>query len=459
MASNLANISVGGYDLNWLEDPPADLKCLICLCVARDPHQHPGDASNECGKVFCHGCITEYKRKKTTCPNCRRDLTLFKDSRSMSLYMNNRIVYKPFYVAGARDIKALKVKCSSLVNGCLWVRELGSLDAHLQSCDYALLPCTNECKIDNEIAFLRKDLEEHLTNDCPRRQYKCPLCQEKGEHQERTTTHLETCPKVEVPCPNNQCQDNIARCNVKAHRSRCEYEPVSCKYADVGCKVQPLRKDLKKHEEDVQLHLQVTVDKVLELTNNVALIEANAKMSMKLQDGTIYNVHTEWVKSLTNFTRTLRYCDFQQHKLDNIEFYTPPFYTSSKGYKMCVCVYANGFDEAKGTHVSLFAHLMKGDNDDSLSWPFTGTITFELLNQLEDKNHHKLTSTFTANHKLSQRVVDDEIVSNGYGWPQYISHTALDYNADNNTSYLKDDALVFRFSVKVPTLLECSSYT
>ena len=38
--------------------------------------------------------------------------------------------YKPFYVAGARDIKALKVKCSSLVNGCLWVGELGSLDAH-----------------------------------------------------------------------------------------------------------------------------------------------------------------------------------------------------------------------------------------------------------------------------------------------------------------------------------------
>ena len=86
MATNLAvNTSVGGYDLNWLEEPPDDLKCLICLCVARDPHQHPGDDTNECGKVFCHGCITEYRRKKTTCPNCQCRLTLFKDSRSMSL--------------------------------------------------------------------------------------------------------------------------------------------------------------------------------------------------------------------------------------------------------------------------------------------------------------------------------------------------------------------------------------
>ena len=41
-------------------------------------------------------------------------------------------------------------------------------------------------------------------------------------------------------------------------------------------------------------------------------------------------------------------------------------------------------DEAKGTHVSVFACLMKGDNDDSLFWPFTGTVTIELLNQLEE---------------------------------------------------------------------------
>ncbi len=75
----MANTSVGGYDLNWLEEPPDDLKCLICLEVAKDPYQHGGSL---CGKVFCNGCITEYQKHKTTCPNCRKDLSLFQDARS-----------------------------------------------------------------------------------------------------------------------------------------------------------------------------------------------------------------------------------------------------------------------------------------------------------------------------------------------------------------------------------------
>lgn len=49
--------------------------------------------------------------------------------------------------------------------------------------------------------------------------------------------------------------------------------------------------------------------------------------------------------------------------------------------------YANDVGSAKGTHVSVYACFLKGDNDDKLSRPFVGNITFTLLNQLEDKNH------------------------------------------------------------------------
>ena len=208
---------------------------------------------------------------------------------------------------GARQIRSLKVICNQQTNCCKWTGELGSLDAHLQSCDYALLPCTNKCKIDNEIAtFLLKDLEDHLTNDCPRRQYKCLHCQETGEHKERITTHLDTCPKVEVPCSNLRCRDKFPHCEIITHQSMCEYEPVSCKYAKVGCETTPLRINLSKHEEDDRLHLQVTAEKVLELTSFVS--------KSTIRSNTV--------------PRTIRLTKYLKHKSDKDEFYGPPFYTS-----------------------------------------------------------------------------------------------------------------------------------
>ncbi len=121
-------------------------------------------------------------------------------------------------------------------------------------------------------------------------------------------------------------------------------------------------------------------------------------------------------------------------------------------------MYANGISSCAGTHVSVYAYLMKGDHDDTLTWPFTGSVTVELLNQLEDKNHHKMTLTFPAE---SQRVVGGERAAHGYGRLDFISHADLDYNASANTQYLKDDTLVFRVSAEPPDhrpWLECTDW-
>ena len=70
----------GGYDLNWIEEPSDELKCLICLYVARVPYQH-GDEQG-CGRVFCRNCITKFKKQQSVCPACRRRLRVFMDQRS-----------------------------------------------------------------------------------------------------------------------------------------------------------------------------------------------------------------------------------------------------------------------------------------------------------------------------------------------------------------------------------------
>ena len=111
---------------------------------------------------------------------------------------------------------------------------------------------------------------------------------------------------------------------------------------------------------------------------------------------------------------------------------------------MCLNVYANGFGDGKGRHVSVFTCLMKGENDDNLKWPFRGTIAVTLLNQLQPNNHHLRNIHFVEEiaGDYASRVMKREGAT--WGTHKLISHNDLKYNEVNNSCYLKGDALYFR---------------
>ena len=72
---------------------------------------------------------------------------------------------------------------------------------------------------------------------------------------------------------------------------------------------------------------------------------------------------------------TWKITDFAKKRQDAIagrmsSVYSPPFYTSRTGYKMCARLYLNGDGMGKGTHLSLFFVVMKGRYDALLKWPF-----------------------------------------------------------------------------------------
>ncbi len=295
-------------------------------------------------------------------------------------------------------------------------------DHKKKDCPNTLIPCPRGCNNGSKKVF-RRNVEAHLQSkchnrpysctkcqqimefrnagshetSCPKRQYTCPHCNEAGVYDELTTTHLTVCPKVEIEC--SKCSIQLLRCYEPTHHLVCDYEPVTCKYYNIGCREKPLRKDLSRHEENASFHLELAVNKITKLVSKNTL--------------------------------TFKVTGFEQKKDQKEDVYSSCFFTSEKGYKMCVSVHGIGNDVFIGTHVSIFAQLMKGDHDDTLTWPFTGSITFELLNQLEDKNHYKYTVTFPADHAVSQRVVGRE---RGLGWgiPMFISHAALDYDASAN---------------------------
>ncbi len=135
--------------------------------------------------------------------------------------------------------------------------------------------------------------------------------------------------------------------------------------------------------------------------------------------------------------------EFNLKKRHKTEWKSAPFYTKPEGYKMCLSVYANGDEEGHGGHVSVFFHLMWGEYDYNLEWPFQGSINVELLAGKPRSRSHSKTITYDRRtpqeYKQQVESVHGE-VGPAYGFPEFISHLNLKH-------YLKDDCLYFKVSI------------
>ena len=139
--------------------------------------------------------------------------------------------------------------------------------------------------------------------------------------------------------------------------------------------------------------------------------------------------------------------NYNEHKRVGDQWLSVPFYSTTNGYKLQLCITANGWDSGKDTHLSVGLRLMKGEYDETLNWPLNSEITIQLLNWREDKGH---VETIVQHYNVSianrTRVMDGETAASGMTVPQVIPHMELPYNADNNTEYLHNDTLCFRVS-------------
>ena len=131
--------------------------------------------------------------------------------------------------------------------------------------------------------------------------------------------------------------------------------------------------------------------------------------------------------------------NFEQKKIFSSSWYSSSFYTHPRGYKMCLNVEANSWGGSKGSYVGVALYMMPGDYDNILKWPFRGEITIQLLNQRGDHEHHLkiIPVTDRSINEFCSRVLVGERSPNGWGIPQFISHTGL------LPSYLQHDFLKF----------------
>ena len=373
---------------------------------------------------------------------------------------------------GEKDARALLVRCSNKytwddtddntsedvdhkgTEKCEWTGELGDLSDHVKTCPLQAIPCPNGCTENGEdVLVVRRHMQKHLATQCLSRNHFCQYCRQKGNYIELSTVHLESCPKLPTPCPNNLCSDKIARDELTEHVSKqCPHSVVPCPQSDLGCNRRMPRKEVEDHIKDVSMHISLARGKVESLEHEIITL----KESMAKEQAARKELESIVAKERINqrgIPMTFKMSSCSSFLSNNKPLRSNSFYTSPRGYRMCVIIERNV--TSKAMYLALYAHLMKGNNDDNLSWPIMGTVTFELLNQLGNHSHKKAVGTFQAGDKDNCRLIDEgrSISRTGYGCPKFISCSKL-AESSPEVQYLKDDTLFWRVTHEVPDTLD-----
>lgn len=161
-------------------------------------------------------------------------------------------------------------------------------------------------------------------------------------------------------------------------------------------------------------------------------------MQIQMLEATSYNGVYVW--KIDHYSR--RYDEAVSGKTPSI--YSPPFYVGRFGYKVCARLYPNGDGNGKGTHMSMFLVIMRGEYDALLPWPFIQKVHFRLLDQDRIRD---LFDAFRPDPSCAsfKRPTSDMNVASGC--PTFISHTEV-----RQGGYVRDDAMFIKVTVDMENL-------
>ena len=141
--------------------------------------------------------------------------------------------------------------------------------------------------------------------------------------------------------------------------------------------------------------------------------------------------------------------DFARRRNDAVtgqqrSFYSPCFWTGRYGYKMCARLYVNGDGMGRGTHISVFFVVMRGQYDALLRWPFRQKVTFMLLDQ--DNVEHVI-NAFRPDPSSSSFQRPRREMNIASGCPTFCALSEL-----NNHAYVRDDTMFIKIIVDISDL-------
>ena len=361
--------------------------------------------------------------------------------------------------------------CSQRPYSCEYCRDFKSTfedvtSNHLSVCPDRPVPCSNGCGS----SPLLKLLKDHL-KECPLEAIECAFsyagCSEKLLRKDMPA-HITQSLAIHTSLMATSHQQEVVKLNQRISELEEQYKQSRAKVAELSIANQNLVAEVGQEAQDQRLKIQCTLRgeikkaqaetkqeiedrykesraEVAELrTANENLVaevgqkiqKAKAETKQEITREVLFDIAALHRHGLVPFNVTMT--GFEQKIRSNYVWYSPPFYTHPRGYKMCLKVDANGNGDGEGSHVSLFVYMMKGEYDDSLKWPFQSDITIQLLSQIGDDDRHRVnTLHVTDDTNIDKRVLKGERSAAGFGFHEFIRHRDL------TPRYLKDDCLMF----------------
>ena len=222
-----------GYEYEFVDQVPEDYFCKLCKHVAREPN-----ITSCCGEILCKVCIDVIIQDKKPCPSCESN-----DTKALGL----QVKYQ-------RKILALEVRCTMKDRGCPWTGQLQHLDGHLEvttgDCQYVDVKCPKKCVQKVQ----KRNVDTHLANECPNRDYRCPHCNFSNKYHV-VSKHFDVCPYYPLACPN-RCGATFERDDLQDHMKMCRLEEVQCVFGNEGCQAKFIRENEDEHmDQNTQKHL------------------------------------------------------------------------------------------------------------------------------------------------------------------------------------------------------------
>lgn len=393
----------GGFDYEFVSPPPKSLECSICLLTLRDPQ-----VVSCCGHHFCQLCIGKVRAAKKPCPLCNEpdyDLMLHKGVK--------------------REVNSLAVFCPQKALGCDWSGEIGQVQCHLNigsrdsGCSHLMMECIHQCGS----KLPRKEITTHEDLECPNRPMESQF--------EQLAARLKLV-MAEARKTSADLEGKINSLTAKNAELEMRCEAISSRNEDLEARnvsLESTLRDLKAKVDTIESEKQTLKNRVSMLESlalKVFHVERKQAQESRRLDQVGEAVGKETAELEARLTPSPPFyftlCNFEHYQTVGFQWQSQPFHTSPQGYKLSIVVYPQGISGGKGTHVSLFVSILRGEYDDQLEWPFKGLVTVEVFNYALQSWDRKPEIQFeeSDNVKFTGQPVNSHSNA-GLGFPRWLS--------------------------------------